>query len=150
MNGDNGIDKGQVAHKKVERDNRWIVVDDGLDSKVELPRIHVGSVKEGGEVSPNLKDSKGQRLTRYIVYWIGIGLFIDIALYFARYRRYDESHDETHGALMFLAFGSSTAMDIWFLVKEYHQLFKERIDIDVYFFLICGTTVFSLFQISTF
>ena len=87
-------------------------------------------------------------MTRFVIYWIGVGFFLDLAVYFARFVRHNESHDEFHGALMFLTFASSFGMDLWYVVREKSRLFAGKQDADVHFVLLCVANFMGLCQIS--
>lgn len=101
------------------------------------------------EESPN-KIKKGERLTRYVIYWITLGFFLDLAIYFARFDRTNSNHDEFHAALMILCFLAGLSMDIWFLIRQYGMLFNGILTYDIYFGLICATNVFAIPQLSRF
>lgn len=95
----------------------------------------------------NIKDNQKSRLTRFIIYWIALGVFLDIAIYYARFRRTDSSHDEFHAAIMMLSFLTALGMDIWFLVTNYSRLFKGDFNVEIYFYLICASNVLALPQL---
>jgi hypothetical protein len=104
--------------------------------------------KGDGDDSPN-KIKKGERLTRYVIYWITLGFFLDVAVYFARYDRTNQNHDEFHAALMILCFLAGLSMDIWFVVRQYGMLFNSIMVYDIYFGLICATNAFAIPQLSS-
>ena len=67
-----------------------------------------------------------------IICMIGAGFFVDLGIYFARFNRSNESHDEFHAALMVLTIFSGLAMDIWWAVRESSHLFNGNSDVDNY------------------
>lgn len=95
------------------------------------------------------KITPGERLARFIVYWITLGFFLDLAVYFARYDRTNHNHDEFHAALMILCFLAGLSMDIWFIVRQYGMLFQDTLVYNIYFGLICATNLFAIPQLST-
>ena len=107
-------------------------------------RLGLGSGESNEE---NMADTKGERIARLVIYWIGFGIFIDLAIFLAGYNRSNESHDEFHAALMLLTFLSAAGMDIWFVAREYPRFFKGSQLHDIYFILICAVNLYALPQL---
>ena len=95
----------------------------------------------------NVADTKGERIARLIIYWVGFGIFIDLAIFLAGYNRSNESHDEFHAALMLLTFLSAAGMDIWFVAREHQRFFTGSQLHDIYFILICAVNLYALPQL---
>jgi hypothetical protein len=101
-------------------------------------------VSEGGE---NMHES--ERIVRLVIYWLGIGFFLDLGLFFARYNRHNESHDEFHFALMFITIVSGIACDIWFAIRAGKKAFNNGPTYETYFILIIWTTFLGICLFST-
>ena len=95
----------------------------------------------------NQADTRGERMTRLIIYTICYGLFIELAIFFAKFNRSNESHDEFHAALMLLAFAGGLVVDLWFLFRERSRLFTGMWELDTFFWLICAVNVYALPQL---
>lgn len=83
-------------------------------------------------------------MTRMIIYMIGAGFFIDLGIFFARFNRSNESHDEFHAALMVLAIFSGLAMDIWWVIREISNMFQGNSDVDTYSIFVIASAALSI------
>lgn len=79
-----------------------------------------------------------------IIYMIGAGFFIDLGIFFARFNRASESHDEFHAALMVLSIFSGLAMDIWWVIRELGNMFKGNSDVDTYSIFVIAFATLSI------
>lgn len=94
-----------------------------------------------------VKNNNKSRLIRFIIYWISLGIFLDIAIFYARYSRSNPNHDEFHAAIMMLSFLSAFGMDLWFIITSYKELFSGNLEADIYFYLICASNLLALPQL---
>jgi len=120
--------------------------------EIELPEPYYMDTDapqaEGNLGSANPSDTKGQRVTRLIIYYVAYGLLLDLGIYFARYMRSNESHDEFHAAVMFLAFSGGLGMDIWFAVLEWKRLTTDGNKFIAYLGLMIYVNLIAIPQIS--
>lgn len=128
-----------------------ILLDDGRNLEVTSVGLKKPNVQENSQdPQEGMPDPRRtERLIRFIVYWIALGIFLDISIYYARFNRTNTNHDEFHAALMILSFLSALGMDIWFVVRQFGDLFKGNMEIDVYFYLICASNILALPQLGT-
>jgi len=119
--------------------------DDRSLTRVESSQKHVK--EEADNKNSTIKDNQKSRLIRFIIYWIALGVFLDIAIYYARFARTNPNHDEFHAAIMMLSFLTALGMDIWFIVTSYKELFSGNLQADIYFYLICASNILALPQL---
>ena len=95
----------------------------------------------------NPKDSRHQRIARLIVFWVAYGFLLDLGIYFARFNRANESHDEFHAFIMFVTFTAGIAMDIWYSIIEWKQLTDGTLYSTIYLGLMCYVDLIAIPQI---
>lgn len=72
---------------------------------------------------------------------------MEFGVLIARYKRHESHHDETHAFLMGMSFVAGLACDIWYVIVNFEELFKNEWEVMKFWFIV-GVTVFFLAQIS--
>lgn len=118
-----------------------------MGSDLGFNAFSLGTASGVNEGSEDMHES--ERIIRLVIYWLGIGFFLDLGLFFARYNRHNESHDEFHFALMFITIVSGIICDIWFAIRSGKKAFNNGQTYETYFILIIWTTLLGICLFST-
>jgi hypothetical protein len=69
-------------------------------------------------------EPKNRRYIRLAMYFVFYGIFMELGLLIARYKRHDSSHDESHAGLMVMSFVVALAADVWYVLANLDNLFS--------------------------